>query len=157
MTGKNRRYYRAWLVIAPGALLSAFLMFSVHAQSPSDATAESPSEADIASYASAVVEIEEARLAAYESASDILLAAGDEEGLLKTKLSCQAHKLSDMPEDLSKSEKIDLLTVLVEFCEGARAIAEENDLTPEQFNSITAAHQEDPELTKQIQAAIGKL
>lgn len=152
MTVKNRHYHRAWLVIAPSALLSV-LMFSAHAQS----TPEPPSDADVASYASAVVAIEEKRLVAYETASDVLAAAGDEKGLLETQLSCETHKLSDMPDNLSKSEKVDLLTVLVDFCEEARATAEANDLTPAQFNSITAAHQEDPELTKRIQTAIGEL
>jgi Domain of unknown function (DUF4168) len=168
MTVKNRRYYRAWLVIAPTVLLSA-LMFSAHAQSTPDSTPDAPpdstpdaaeeafSEADVANYASAVVAIEEKRLVAYETASDVLAAAGDEKGLLETQLSCEAHKLSDMPDNLSKSEKVDLLTVLVEFCEEARTTAEANDLTPTQFNSITAAHPEDPELTKRIQAAIGEL
>jgi hypothetical protein len=168
MTAKNHRYHCAWLVIAPTVLLSA-LMFSAHAQSTPDSTPDAPpnstpdaaeeafSDADVANYASAVVAIEEKRLVAYETASDVLAAAGDEKGLLETQLSCEAHKLSDMPDDMSKSEKIDLLTVLVEFCEEAGATAEANDLTPAQFNSITAAHQEDPELTKRIQAAIGKL
>jgi hypothetical protein len=164
MTVKNRRYHRAWLVIAPTVLLSA-LMFSAHAQSTPDskpdstpdAAEEAFSDADVANYASTVVAIEEKRLVAYETASDVLAAAGDEKGLLETQLSCEAHKLSDMPDNLSKSEKVDLLTVLVEFCEEARTTAEANDLTPTQFNSITAAHPEDPELTKRIQAAIGEL
>ncbi len=168
MTVKNRRYHHTGLVIASSALLSALVFGSAlgdwgainagliptaQAQSPADADV---SDADVSSYAQAVVAIEEQRLAAYESASDILAAAGDEEGLLKTELSCQAHKLSDMP-DIPKADKVDLLTVLVDFCAGARTSAEENDLTPAQFNSITAAQKEDADLAKRIQTTIGEL
>jgi hypothetical protein len=170
MSVKSRRYYRIGFKLAPTALLSALLFISgaswlstlqidqlgFRGLLPA-AQAQSTPDADVANYARAVVDIEEQRLAAYEAASDIMAAAGDEKGLLETRLGCQAHKLSDMPDDMPKPDKIDLLTVLVEFCDGARSAAEANDLTPEQFNSITTAHKEDPELAKRIQSAIADL
>ncbi len=165
MTLKNNRYRRILLASASGAFLSALtltplgsllstghishIMPAAHAQTITDE--------DVTNYARAVSAIEGQRKVAYETASDILAAASSEADILETPLSCQAHQLKDMPDGLSKSERVSLLTVLVDFCRQARSTAEVNDLTPQRFNSITAAQKEDSELAQRIKTAISEL
>lgn len=114
------------------------------------------SDTDIANYVRAVAEIEEVRLAAYESASDVLAAADSEADIIDTTLSCGATRMSDMPE-MSRSERVALRTILVDFCNEASEIADSHALTASVFNQITQAHREDEELSSRIQAEIAVL
>ena len=145
---RHRAYrHRALLAIA----LTAFSLTQVGRAYAQDFT-----DTEIANYVRAVVEIEAARQATYEEASDILAAADSEISILETRLGCRATRMSDMP-DLSRPDKVDLRTVLVNFCNSAREIADAHALTTQQFNQITAAHREDPALAERIQAEIAGL
>ncbi|MGB3296814.1 MAG: DUF4168 domain-containing protein [Phormidesmis sp.] len=165
MSLKNNCYRRVLLAIASGAFLSAvsftqlgnLLSTGRLSEIMPAAYAQTTTDEDVTNYARAVSAIETQRQLAYESASDVLTAAGSEKSVLETPLSCQAHRLKDMPSSLSKSERVSLLTVLVDFCRQARATAETNNLTPQRFNSITTAQKEDPELAKRIKTAISEL
>lgn len=165
MTLKNNRYRRTLLAIASGAFLSALSLTQINSLLSTGhiseimpaAHAQTTTDEDVTNYARAVSAIEGQRKLAYESASDVLTAAGSEASVLETPLSCQAHQLKDMPSGLSKSERVSLLTVLVDFCREARTTAETNNLTPQRFNSITTAQKEDAELAKRIKTAISEL
>ena len=113
-------------------------------------------ETEIANYVRAVIEIEANRIDAYETASDILTSSDSELSILDTPLKCTAARLSDMP-DIPRGERVELRTVLVNFCNAASEIAEDNDLTPQKFNSMTAAYLEDEAIAEQIQSAISEL
>lgn len=131
--------------------LAAFTLTQVRA-----AYAQNVSDTDIANYARAVVEIEAARQATYEAASDIIAAADSEGSILETNLSCNATRMSDMP-DLPKPDKVDLQRVLVNFCNSAIEIADSHALTSADFNRITDAHRNDSDLSERIQAEIAGL
>lgn len=155
MTLKYRR--RAWLILALGALVCTQVGLMLTPRQLSPAYAQAYTDDDVANYARAVAAIEPRRQEAYGAASDILASENDSElSILDTPLKCTATRLSDMP-DVSRGSRVDLRTVLVDFCNDASAIAEENDLTAKRFNDITQAHRADPELTKRIQAAIAAL
>ena len=119
------------------------------------AHAQEFTDTDVANYARAAVEIEAARQATYEEASNIL-AAGGELDILETRLSCNATRMGDLP-DLPRPDRVDLRTVLVTFCNEARDIAESHTLTPKRFNRITEAHRDDAALAERIQAEIASL
>ena len=165
MTLKNQRYRRTLLAVASGTLLSALaltplgsLLNTGHLSKIVPAAhAQAVTDEDVSNYARAIAAIEGQRKTAYAAASDVLAAATNQADISETPLSCQAHQLKDMPKALSKSERVSLLTVLVNFCREARSTAAANNLTPEQFNSITAAQQEDTELASRIKTAISKL
>lgn len=129
--------------------------FLVSRQVPA-AYAQALTDEDIANYASAVLDIEATRVAAYETASDILAAADSELSILDIPLSCTSSRMTDMP-DIPRAERLELRTVLVTFCNEASAAAEANDLTPQRFNDITEAHRADSEVAERIQAAISDL
>ncbi|MFK8185702.1 MAG: DUF4168 domain-containing protein [Phormidesmis sp.] len=120
------------------------------------AHAQDFTDTDVANYARAAVEIEAARQAAFEDASNILAAADSDASILDIQLSCDATRMGNMP-DLPRPDKVDLRTVLVNFCNSAREIADAHALTPQRFNRITQAHREDPALTERIQAEIAGL
>ena len=111
---------------------------------------------DVADYARAVTAIEPPRQEAFAAASDILTSADSNLSLLDYPLSCTEAQLDAMP-DISRADRVSLRTVLVEFCNQASDLAEENNLTPLRFNTITTAHRDDPDLTARIQAEIGSL
>ena len=139
---------------AVGALVLTPLVFSAQrltAQAQALITDE-----DVADYARAVTAIEPLRQEAFAAASDILTSADSNLSLLDYPLSCTEAQLDAMP-DISRADRVSLRTVLVEFCNEASQLAEENNLTPLRFNTITTAHQADPDLTARIQAEIGTL
>ncbi|MEL6813508.1 MAG: DUF4168 domain-containing protein [Cyanobacteria bacterium J06598_3] len=159
---KLRRYSQLGLAIALGAFTFTALNSSPLRQTQVSQTlvpaaqAQALTDTDVANYARAVVDIEEIRLSAYEAASDILTSAGSETDILETPLSCDAARMVNMP-DIPRVDRLDLLTVLVEFCNSAAQLADDNGLTQKRFNSITAAHQEDADLAERIQAEISSL
>lgn len=163
MTMNSYRYASAWLAVALGALtftssgipsrlgglMVKNLVPAAHAQA-------AITDDDVANYARAVFDIEASRTAAYEAAANILASADSELDLLETPLRCTSARLSNMP-DIPRADRVELLTVLVNFCNEASGVAEVNNLTPKRFNSITAAHQDDAELAERIQAEISSL
>lgn len=165
MTLKNRRYRRTLLAVASGTFLGVLtstqlgsLLSTGHVSAFMPAAhAQAMTDEDVTNYAQAVAKIEGQRQIAYAAASDVLAAAGSEKGVLETPLSCQAHQLKDMPNDLAKTDRLSLLKILVDFCREARSTAEADSLTPKRFNSITAAQQADPKLAERIKTAISEL
>ncbi|MGC1307288.1 MAG: DUF4168 domain-containing protein [Phormidesmis sp.] len=153
MAFQTYRFNRTGLALALAALTLTQLGLLTH---QNVAQAQAFTDDDVANYASAVFDIEVRRQEAYTTASDILVAAGSETDILEMTLSCQQTRMSDMP-DIPRADRVDLRTVLVEYCNDASQLAEANDLTPDRFNSITAAHQGDPELAERIQTAISEL
>lgn len=131
--------------------LTTFALTQVRA-----AHAQEFTDTDVANYARAVIEIEAARQATYEEASNILAATNSDISILDTRLSCDATLIRDMP-DIPRPDKVDLRTALVNFCNSAREIADSHALTPQRFNRITEAHRDDPELAERIQAEIAGL
>ncbi|MGB3295325.1 MAG: DUF4168 domain-containing protein [Phormidesmis sp.] len=157
MTLKTHRRQRTWLMIVLGALTCTQIGFMLAQQPLPSAYAQSYTEDDVTNYARAVAGIEPRRQEAYGAANDILASAnGGELSILDAPLKCTATRMSDMP-DVPRASRVDLRTVLVDFCNDASAIAEENDLTAKRFNDITQAHRQDPELAARIQAAIAAL
>ena len=120
------------------------------------AYAQDFTDTDVANYARAVFEIEAVRQATYEAASDILAAADSEVSILETRLSCNATRMSDMP-DIPRPDKVDLQRALVNFCNSAIEIADSRALTPSRFNRLTEAHRDDSELAERIRAEIAGL
>ena len=120
------------------------------------AYAQDFTDTEIANYARAVIEIEAARQATYEAASDILAAADSDIDILDTRLSCNATRVRDMP-DIPKPDRVDLRITLVNFCNRAREIADEHALSAQQFNQIRAAYRDDSALAERIQAEISEL
>lgn len=151
-----KAFQRHSFTLALGAFTCAQLGFFLSSGQIPAAYAQALTDEDIANYASAVLDIEATRLAAYEAASDILAAADSELSILDTPLSCTRNRMSDMPE-ISRTERLELRTVLVTFCNEASEAAEVNNLTPKRFNDITEAHRADPEIAERIQAAISEL
>lgn len=149
----NKQRLGLWLAIALGAFCSVQLSAAM-LRSPAQAQ-EAPltTDTDVANYANTVVAIEPLREAAYEEASDVLAAANSEVSLVDNPLSCLTSEVEDMPE-VAEEDQVALQRILVSYCNTAAEIADENALTPQRFNSITANHQEDTELAQRIRAAI---
>ncbi len=139
---------------AVGALILTPLVLL--AQRPSAQAQALITDEDVADYARAVAAIEPLRQEAFATASDILISADSNLSLLDYPLNCTEAQLDAMP-DIPRADQVSLRTVLVEFCNEASQLAEENNLTPLRFNTITTAHQEDSDLTARIQAEIGTL
>ena len=152
-TERKHRFHIIWLPIAIGSIFSiqlsaAFWRSPARAQAEATATQE-----EIASYASTVSAIEPLRLAAYEAASDALVAANSEVSLVDSQLSCLSSNIDDMP-DTDAETQAELQRILVNYCNAASEEADANGLTPQRFNEITAAHRDDSKLAQSIRAAI---
>ena len=142
-----------WVAIAIGSLCSVQLSAAM-LRSPAQAQdAPLTTDTDVANYANTVAAIEPLREAAYEEASDVLAAANSEVSLVDNPLSCLDSTVEDMPE-VAEEDQVALQRILVSYCNMAAEIAEENALTPQRFNSITANHREDRDLAQRIRAAI---
>jgi hypothetical protein len=104
---------------------------------------------EIKVYAESVLEMDDSRVQAYSEVSDVLTSAGYD--VTEYDLTCSnAQSLSDVPRAVRRRVR----TILVNYCNEARQIVEENGLTVQRFNALTQAHQEDPELTQRIQSEI---
>ena len=145
-----------WCALALSALTLTQLAWNLTSPSLPPAYAQAITDDDVLNYARTVSEIEAVRLAARDEASNILGSEDAAIDTLETPLSCKNARLKDMP-DISKTGRLELRTVLVEFCSTAKEIAETNGLTPKRFNSITAEHREDADLAERIKGAIADL
>jgi hypothetical protein len=154
MSSKPRCNARFWWAIALGTI--ACIPLAHYRLAPAAQAQERITDEDVANYARTVVAIEPLRLAAYESASDILATAGSEQDILESPMSCLSTQMSDMP-DVAKASRESLREVLVNFCNEASQLAEENSLTPARFNAITEEHRANDETLKRIQDAIAEL
>ncbi len=156
MTFLQLRFRKTWFAVALSTLTLTQLGFLLAQKYIPAAYAQAYSDDEVANYARAIVSIEAERTEAYALASDILTSADSELSIIETPLSCTSTRLADMP-DIPRAGRVDLRAVLITFCNNASQVAEENDLTPEVFNQITAAHREDAELSDRIQDAIASL
>ena len=157
-TERKHRFPIIWLLIAIGSIFSiqlgaAFWRSPARAQAEATATEEEIAEGEIANYASTVSAIEPLRLAAYEAASDALVAANSEVSLIDSQLSCLSSSIEDMPETDAETQA-ELQRILVNYCNAASEEADANGLTQQRFNEITAAHRSDSKLAQSIRAAI---
>ncbi|MEL7144171.1 MAG: DUF4168 domain-containing protein [Cyanobacteria bacterium J06643_4] len=153
---KKVRSSSGWIALALSSLVFTQLAWFIVSPRILPAHAQTITDDDVANYAHAAFDIEQIRLDARDAASDILASEENAVDILEVSLSCQSARLKDMP-DISRAGRVDLQSVLVSFCAQAKAIAEENDLTPKRFNSITAEHREDAALADRIKAAIKEL
>lgn len=153
---KKARRSAGWIALALSSLVFTQLAWSVVSPHILPVQAQTITDDDVANYARAAFDIEQIRLDARDAASDVLASDENAVDILEVSLSCQSARLRDMP-DISRAGRVDLQSVLVSFCSEAKAIAEENDLTPKRFNSITAEHREDADLAERIKAAIKEL
>ena len=151
---RGYRLYRPclWLILVVGSMLSVQISTGL-LRSPAQAQTEaSATEEEIASYASTVSAIEPLRLAAYEAASDVLVAANSEVSLVDSRLSCLSSEIEDMPE-ADADTQVELQRILVNYCNAASEEADANGLTPQRFNEITEEHRNSSELAQRIRAA----
>lgn len=58
---------------------------------------------------------------------------------------------------LPRQVRNDVRDIVVNYCNRARTIVEDHDLTVRRFNSITEAHQSDPALSERIRTALIQL
>lgn len=156
MTFPQLRFRPAWFALVLGTLTLTQLGFLLTQKHIPAAYAQAYSDDEVISYARTIVNIEAERVETYTLASDILASADSEIDITETPLNCTSTRLADMP-DIPKAGRVDLRAVLVTFCNNASQVAEDNNLTPQVFNEITAAHREDTELSDRIQAAIAAL
>ncbi|MEO0458112.1 MAG: DUF4168 domain-containing protein [Cyanobacteria bacterium P01_A01_bin.114] len=116
------------------------------------AYAQTVTNEEVRSYAEAVLEMDDNRLTAYTQVSDILTSQGLD--VTDYNLSCpNAQTLTDVPRQVRSR----IQSVLVDYCNAARAIVEESGLTVGRFNAITDAHREDEELAQRIKTEISTI
>lgn len=119
---------------------------------PQFAYAQVATEEEIQIYASAIVGMEDARLATYAEISDIFTEAGL--NVSDYRFACpDAESLADIPSQVRSQVK----APLIGYCNSARALVENSGLTAERFNTITQALQTDEDLANQIRAAAAAL
>lgn len=111
---------------------------------PEAAIAQSVSAADLQNYARSLLEIEPIRQSAYSEIKRIL---GTDQ---VPRIDC--HR----PGSLN-SLSANIRQIAIDYCEDARRIAQENDLSPEQFNAITRALQSNPSLVPRIEQEMIRL
>ncbi|MEM9903980.1 MAG: DUF4168 domain-containing protein [Cyanobacteria bacterium P01_D01_bin.44] len=116
------------------------------------AYAQTVTDEEVRNYAESVLQMDDSRLTAYTQVSDILTSQGLD--VTAYNLSCpNAQLLTDVPRQVRSRVQ----SVLVDYCNAARIIVEENGLTVRQFNNITSAHRDDAELAQRIQSEIASL
>lgn len=110
------------------------------------------SDAQVRSYAAAVLDIDSSREAALASVQTML-----EEADLSTNqvdLSCtNIRNLNRLPSRI----RANVREIMVGFCNQASDIVIDSGLSVEQFNAMTSAHQANPRLADRIAAAITQL
>ena len=150
---RSKHRLGAWLAIALGSLCVVQLAATI-AQSPARAQESTRfTDENVTAYASTVATIEPLREAAYAAASDALVSAGSDVSLIDNPLRCFNSEVSDMP-GTDETVQLELLSILVNYCNEAKDIAEDNGLTPQMFNTMTEAHRADSDLAGRIRAAI---
>ncbi len=109
------------------------------------------SDPEIDQYANAVLQMDPARSEAYTQIANQLLAANID--LNRVNLGCAHSNLSAAPRALRQEVE----ALRVGYCNQARDIVEQNGLTAQRFNEITAAHREDANLAERIRQALVRL
>lgn len=142
------RRQRPWLI---GATLLAGVwlpLSSLWQSSP----AQNFTEQEISNYAAAVIAIEKIRRTTKAEVSDLMTIA--KEDVTRHDLRCiNADGLNNLPRTVRSQVRREVIN----YCNNAKQIVEDNGLTTRLFNVITQNHRNDEELTKQIQSEIIKL
>jgi hypothetical protein len=103
----------------------------------------------ITSYAASVLEMDPYRTEAYTKIKNLL--SDIEHDMSAVDLSCAGSaNLSQLPRNL----RSEVRTIIVDYCNRASRIVQNNGLTVTQFNAITAAYPQDPGLAEQIRTAL---
>ncbi|MBW4460796.1 MAG: DUF4168 domain-containing protein [Nodosilinea sp. WJT8-NPBG4] len=112
----------------------------------------SVSSDDITGYAASVLEMEAPRNEALSKIKTLL--TGTSHDISSIDLSCKgAANLNQLPRSL----RSDVRTIIVNYCNQARTIVQSNGISTEDFNRITGAYPQDPALAEQIRAAMVEL
>lgn len=113
--------------------------------------AQNFTEQEISNYAAAVLSIEKVRIKAHAEISDFMSA----KGLTSTSydLRCLTTDTLDLPRVVRAPVRI----LLINFCNEAKTIVEDNGLTAQKFNAITVNHRNSETLNEQIQLEIARL
>ncbi|MDA0268017.1 MAG: DUF4168 domain-containing protein [Cyanobacteria bacterium] len=106
---------------------------------------------EIDQYANAVLQMDPARSEAYTQIANLLLAANID--LNRVNLGCAHSNLTAAPRSLRKEVE----ALRVSYCNQAREIVDQNGLTAQRFNEITAAHREDVALGDRLRQALVRL
>ncbi|OLP15750.1 hypothetical protein BST81_24655 [Leptolyngbya sp. 'hensonii'] len=125
-------------------LIPSLPNFSTPLTFSTQALAQTVTDAELKSYARAVLTIEPLRQAAYSEIKKIV-GSGD----IPTVTCNKKDSLNNLP----KSTR----SIAIKYCNRSKKIVEESGLTIARFNAITVKVQEDPELEKRVQAELIRL
>ena len=108
---------------------------------------------DITNYALSVLQIDGPRNQAYTEIKNILIEADLRINHSDVTLSCDSTRnISRNLASLPRGVRPDVRSIIINFCNEAREIVENNGLTVRDFNAITGYHREDPALADRIRA-----
>ncbi|MEM6425618.1 MAG: DUF4168 domain-containing protein [Cyanobacteria bacterium P01_H01_bin.119] len=105
-------------------------------------------DVEVLSYARSVLQMESSRSEAYTEVKNMMMDIGLNIGDFE--VSCTNTRLSDIPRSIRRQVR----GIIVDFCNSAADIVEENGLGANRFNEITAAHRRDQALAGRIQRAM---
>lgn len=109
-------------------------------------------EEEINSYAAAVLQMDGPRNQAYTQIKDLLTSVGED--VSSVDMTCtDTRSLNNLPRSVRQQVR----TLVVNYCNQAQKIVETNGLTVSRFNDITETHRQDPELAAQIRTALIKI
>ncbi len=107
---------------------------------------------EVVGYAASVLEMDAPRNEAFSQIKTLL--TGTSHDISSIDMSCTGTaNLNQLPRNL----RSDVRTIIVNYCNQASTIVQSNGLTVRRFNTITAAHPQDPALAEQIRAAMVQL
>lgn len=116
---------------------------------PALAQSNTVSEAEIRGYANSVLQMDSPRTAALNQIQALL--SGVNYNPAQVDMTCpNTRSLNQLPRQV----RSEVREIIVNYCNQARAIVEENGLTVRRFNSITEAHQSDTALAERIRTAL---
>lgn len=105
---------------------------------------------EIVRYALSVLQMEIYRNEAYTEIKDLLLTVNVD--IKDVTLVCTDSDLPGVP----RRERRQVEDIMITYCNQARDIVEVNGFTPERFNEITDAHQENEALAERIRAELAR-
>jgi hypothetical protein len=152
--GFNRSLLGAMAITGLSMVLSGTpLPFSVDKQAlvvgAAQAQDSNISSEDITSYAASVLEMDPYRTQAYNQIKNLL--SGIDHDMSAVDMSCAGTaNLNQLPRNI----RSDVRAIVVDYCERANDIVEQNGLSVTQFNTITARYPQDPGLAEQIRTAL---
>lgn len=124
---------------------------AAHAQVRNEGITSDASNDEISRYALSVLQIDGPRNEAYTEIKNILIEADLSGDRSDVALSCGSNRnISRNLARLPRNVRPDVRLIIVNFCNEAREIVENNGLTVRRFNHITGAHREDPRLADRI-------